>query len=97
VTLTDLERGQAPTKPFIQMDDKRTVVWIEGLYWASRQAIVKALDTPAKVDAVVAHLQSGEWDRKAKKAASWLSSIVKRWQLTLNQRVTGSNPVTPTN
>jgi hypothetical protein len=60
--LTALEEGQEPSKPFFERDAKRTVVWIEPLYWGLRQAIVKALDTPAKAVAVVAHLKSGQWD-----------------------------------
>jgi hypothetical protein len=63
--LTDLEMGKEPSPPFFQKDERRTVVWIEHLYWSLRRATVKALDTPAKAEAVAAYLRSGEWDRKA--------------------------------
>jgi hypothetical protein len=64
--LTALERGQQPGKGFFENFPDRTVVWIEPLYWCLRQAIVKALDTSDKANAVEAYIKSGIWDRKAK-------------------------------
>jgi hypothetical protein len=68
--LTAIEQGEAPPKPFFERFPDGTVVWVEGLYWGLRRAIVKALDTPDKAVAVEAYIKSGSWDRKARRRRS---------------------------
>ena len=64
-TLSNLELS--PKRPFseptIKFDGTMLKVLLESWYWGLRQAIRNAVSTEEKVDAVVAHIRSGEFAR----------------------------------
>ena len=59
--LMALEQGEKPPRPFIVQESGKTVIWIEGLYWALRHSIVNALITPEKARNVTDYLASRDW------------------------------------
>jgi hypothetical protein len=51
------------SEPTLKFDGGTLTVQLESWYWALRQAVIKAVDSKVKVDAIVRHLQSGDFAR----------------------------------
>lgn len=67
ITKLELHPSRPTSSPSLHKNDERTIIWLESLYWALRIALVRAIDTPEKCHAVIRHLQSGQFDHKARK------------------------------
>ncbi len=65
LTALEQQTSQRPySDPTFKRTENKTVVWIDSFYWALRIAIVRAVDTPEKAQAVEAWIESGKWDDK---------------------------------
>lgn len=65
LTLLEQRVDERPcSDPTFKRTENKTVVLIDSFYWALRIAIVRALDTPEKAQAVVAWIESGKWADK---------------------------------